>query len=61
LLKVRDQGGAWGVYARFLDGSGVPATDIEISLDAAGTWAPAPADTDGDGVGDLCDPTPAGG
>ena len=61
LIKVRDQGGAWGAFTRFLDEAGAPVTDLEISLAAGGPWAPGPADTDGDGLGDVCDPSPAGG
>jgi len=59
LLKIFDQGGGFGVYARFLEG-GSPVTDLDLSLDPAGAWSPQPADSDGDGLGDVCDPTPAG-
>lgn len=59
LVKVYDQGGGWGVYARFKDGD-TPVTDLEISLQAGGPWRPDQTDSDGDGVGDVCDDTPAG-
>jgi cysteine-rich repeat protein len=60
LVKVRDQGGGWGNYVRFLDG-GVPVTDLELSLSPDGAWRPDQEDSDGDGHGDVCDDTPLGG
>jgi len=59
LVKVRDQGGGWGNYTRFLDESGSPLTAIEVALTSDGSPLPS-TDTDGDGIGDACDPTPAG-
>ena len=59
VIKVRDQGGGWGNYARFLDQEGAPIADLELSLTPDGSPLPA-VDTDGDGLGDACDPTPAG-
>lgn len=61
LLKVRDQGGAWGMYVRFLDASGLPVTGLGVSPSPDGDWAPGQSDLDGDGLGDVCDPAPAGG
>ncbi|NCG18301.1 MAG: hypothetical protein GWP91_04720 [Rhodobacterales bacterium] len=55
-VKVRDHGGGWGLYARFLDG-GFPVTDLELSL-TDGTWVDDQSDGDGDGLGDVCDDTP---
>ena len=59
LVKVRDQGGGWGNYTRFLDSTGAPITTLEIALTPDGSPLPA-TDTDADGIGDACDPTPAG-
>ncbi len=59
LLKVHDQGGGWGSYVRLLD-AGVPVTELELSLSPEGSWSPGQSDLDGDGLGDVCDPTPAG-
>ena len=59
LVKVRDQGGGWGNYARFLD-DGTPVTDLEISLSPDGPWINDQTDQDGDGQGDVCDSTPLG-
>ncbi|MFZ5481580.1 MAG: DUF4215 domain-containing protein [Myxococcota bacterium] len=56
LLKVRDQGGAWGLTARLLTEDGAAAiTDLAPALDPEGVWLPDQTDTDGDGVGDACD------
>ncbi len=60
LVEVRDQGGGWAMFVRFKDGD-EPITDLEVSLDADGTWAPTQSDLDGDGQGDVCDETPTGG
>lgn len=57
LLKVRDNGGGWGVMARLLDG-GEPVTDVEPSLWPGASYLPRQTDGDADGVGDACDPTP---
>jgi cysteine-rich repeat protein len=59
LLKVRDQGGGWGNYARFLDAEGEPITDLELSMTPS-PWIDDQTDSDHDGVGDACDPTPTG-
>jgi cysteine-rich repeat protein len=58
-IKVRDHGGGWGLYARFKEG-GNPITDLALSLTPDGDWTDNQTDTDGDGVGDVCDPTPSG-
>lgn len=60
-LKVRDQGGGWGLLVRFLEDDGkTPVTDLELSLDPKGAWSSSQSDLDGDGLGDVCDPTPTG-
>jgi cysteine-rich repeat protein len=55
-LKVRDHGGQWGSYVRFLD-AGVPVNDLQLSFRPA-PWSDDQTDSDGDGLGDVCDPTP---
>ncbi|MBX2799926.1 MAG: thrombospondin type 3 repeat-containing protein [Myxococcales bacterium] len=58
-VKVRDQGGGWGLFARFRDDDGNGITDLEISLSPDGTWSDDQGDLDGDGIGDACDPDPS--
>lgn len=55
LLKVRDQGGGWGLSARLLDADGAAITDLAPLLDPEGAWLPDQADSDGDGTGDVCE------
>lgn len=59
MIKVRDWGGDWANYTRFLY-EGSPVTDLEISLDPSGSWSPDQRDSDKDGQGDVCDNTPTG-
>ena len=54
LVKVYDQGGGWGTYLRFLDDDG-PALDLELSVSPDGGWDFDQTDSDGDGIGDICD------
>jgi cysteine-rich repeat protein len=60
VIKVRDQGGGWGQYVRFLDADGAAVADLTLSWDAGGEFVSNQADQDGDGIGDVCDDTPAG-
>jgi len=60
LIRVRDQGGGWGLYTRLLDGDGEPMVGLEVSLTGPEPFSPGQEDTDGDGLGDWCDPTPNG-
>jgi cysteine-rich repeat protein len=59
MIKVRDQGGGWGMFVRFRDPDG-PITDLEVSITPDGPWIDDQGDLDGDGIGDVCDDTPAG-
>ena len=60
LIRVRDQGGGWALYTRFKDSDGEPLADLELSLTGPEPFAPGQEDSDGDGTGDWCDPTPNG-
>jgi len=61
LLKVYDQGGAWGTFVRFYDAeTNVVVDDLDVSLTPDGAWADDQTDSDGDGIGDYCDPEPLG-
>lgn len=44
LLKIRDQGGGWGLAARFLDATGAVVTDLEPSLEPDASWRPGQDD-----------------
>lgn len=59
LVKVRDQGGGWGMFFRFLHGED-PVEGLEISLSENQSWLDNQGDLDEDGIGDACDETPAG-
>lgn len=58
LLKVYDQGGGFGLIARFFDENGAVVTDLAPSLRPDSVWIPDQSDNDGDGLGDVCDPSP---
>jgi cysteine-rich repeat protein len=57
LIKVYDGGGGWGNFVRFLE-DGQPVSDLDISLQQGGPWTPSQQDSDDDGLGDVCDPSP---
>jgi hypothetical protein len=54
LLHIRDGGGGWSAYARFLD-NGVPITNLQVSLTDSGTLTDVQNDADGNGIGDMCE------
>jgi len=59
LHKVYDGGGGWGVVARFYEEDQVtPMTDLGLSLLGPTDHVDDQTDTDGDGIGDFCDPEP---
>ena len=53
LIHIRDGGGGWSNYVRFLD-NGTPVTDLQISF-TEGYYEDFQNDSDGDGIGDMCD------
>jgi hypothetical protein len=55
LIKVRDNGGGWGLVARFKDESNAPIDDLDISPSGPYAWIDDQQDSDGDGYGDACD------
>lgn len=58
MFKVRDQGGGWGLKARFKTTAGALITDLQVSPGGPFDWLDDQSDSDGDGTGDACDPTP---
>jgi cysteine-rich repeat protein len=55
LIRVRNNSGGFGMQARLTTPGGAAMTDVEIRLSPTGAAPAAQADSDGDGVGDLCD------
>ena len=53
LIHIRDGGGGWSNYVRFLD-NGTPVTDLQLSF-TEGFYEDYQNDSDNDGIGDMCD------
>ena len=58
LIRIYDGGGGWRLYARFKNEYGDPVTDLELSLTPGQSQVFDQTDSDGDGVGDLCEGNP---
>ena len=54
IIQVRDNGGGWGLYARFTEND-TPITDLDVSPSAASYLQDEQLDSDEDGIGDQCD------
>lgn len=59
LFKVQDNGGGWGLYARFVDSEGAPMTDLRAGRSSDPDALDEQNDLDADGIGDACDPETA--
>lgn len=58
VIKNRDQGGGWGLVARFKDTNGTVLNGYEVSPVGPQRWVRDQADRDNDDIGDVCDPEP---
>ena len=55
LIRVKDLGGGWGFYARFLNEDGTPVRGLSIQHTRQVAHDDNQIDRDGNGIGDACE------